>query len=74
MYRYREEGAGWWDELGDRVDIHTLRAVLVTQSCLSLCDPMDCSPPGSSVHRNSPGKKTGVGCHALLQAYIHYSV
>ena len=24
--------------------------VLVTQSCLSLCDPMGCSPPGSSVH------------------------
>ena len=24
--------------------------VLVTQSCLTLCDPMDCSPPGSSVH------------------------
>ena len=24
---------------------------LVTQSCLTLCDPMDCSPPGSSVHR-----------------------
>ena len=24
--------------------------VLVTQSCLSLCNPMDCSPPGSSVH------------------------
>ena len=23
--------------------------VLVTQSCLTLCDPMDCSPPGSSV-------------------------
>ena len=23
----------------------------VTQSCLTLCDPMDCSPPGSSVHR-----------------------
>ena len=20
------------------------------QSCLALCDPMDCSPPGSSVH------------------------
>ena len=28
---------------------------------------MDCSPPGSSVHGNSPGKNTGVGCHALLQ-------
>ena len=24
--------------------------VLATQSCLTLCDPMDCSPPGSSVH------------------------
>ena len=23
----------------------------VTQSCLTLCDPVDCSPPGSSVHR-----------------------
>ena len=24
--------------------------VLVTQSCPTLCDPVDCSPPGSSVH------------------------
>ena len=24
--------------------------VLVTQSCLTLCNPMNCSPPGSSVH------------------------
>ena len=24
--------------------------VLVAQSCPSLCDLMDCSPPGSSVH------------------------
>ena len=22
----------------------------VTQSCPTFCDPMDCSPPGSSVH------------------------
>ena len=39
----------------------------VAQSCLTLCDPMDCSPPGSSVHGDSPGKNTGVGWHALLQ-------
>ena len=26
------------------------KVVLITQSCLTLCDPMDCSPPGSSVH------------------------
>ena len=40
---------------------------LVLQLCLTLCDPMDCSLPGSSVHRDTPGKNTGVGCHALLQ-------
>ena len=40
---------------------------LVTQSCQILCDPMDCSPPGSSVCGDSPGKNTGVGFHALLQ-------
>ena len=40
---------------------------LVAQSCPTLCDPMDCSPPGSSVHGDLPGKNTGVGCHALLQ-------
>ena len=26
-----------------------LLCVLVAQSCLTLCDPMDCGPPGSSV-------------------------
>ena len=40
---------------------------LVVQSCPTLCDPMDCGPPGSSVHEDSPGKNTGVGCHVLLQ-------
>ena len=40
---------------------------LVTQSCVTFCDPMDCSPPGSSVHGHSLGKNTGVGYHALLQ-------
>ena len=33
------------------------------QSCLTLCNPIDGSPPGSPV----PGKNTGVGCHFLLQ-------
>ena len=40
---------------------------LVTQSCLILCDPMDCSSPDSSVHGDSLGKNTGVGCHAFFQ-------
>ena len=30
-------------------------------------NPMDCSPPGSSVHGNFPGKNIGVGFHFLLQ-------
>ena len=41
-----------------------------TQSCLTLWDPMDCSLPGSSVHGDSPGNNSGVGCHALLQGSI----
>ena len=36
-------------------------------SCLTLCDPMDYTQRGSSVHGDSPGKSTAVGCHALLQ-------
>ena len=40
---------------------------LVDQLYLTLCDPMDCSLPGSSLHGDSPGKYTGVDCHALLQ-------
>ena len=40
---------------------------VVTQSHLTLCNPMDCSPVGSSVHGDSPARNTGVDCHALLQ-------
>ena len=43
---------------------------LVAQSCLTLCNPMDCSPPGSSVCGDSPGKNTGLGCHALLRGIL----
>ena len=37
------------------------------QSCPTLHDSMDCSPPGSSVHNIFSGKNTGVGWHFLLQ-------
>ena len=42
-----------------------MRAKLL-QSCWTLCNPTDYSLPGSSVHGDSPGKNTGVGCHAHL--------
>ena len=37
------------------------------QSCLTLCNPIDSSPPGSPHSWDSQGKNTGVGCHFLLQ-------
>ena len=37
------------------------------QSCPTLCDPTDGSPPGSPRPWDYPGKNTGVGCHFLLQ-------
>ena len=39
----------------------------MASSCPTLCDPLDGSPPGSSVHGDSRGKNTGVGCHGFLQ-------
>ena len=41
--------------------------VLVVQLCLTLCDPMDCSPPGSSVHGILQPRILEVGSHSLLQ-------
>ena len=51
--------------LGSPCLVH--KEVLVTQLCPTLCDPMDCSPPGSSVHEIFQAKDTGVDCHFLLQ-------
>ena len=49
-----------WEAIYIHVYIHTCVCVcvcvfvgaggLVAKSCLTFCDPMDCSPPGSSVH------------------------
>ena len=44
--------------------------VLVAQSCATLCDPMNYSLGGSSVHGDSSGKNTGMGSHALLQGIL----
>ena len=44
-------------------DWHSMGA----QSCPTLCDPMDCSQPGSSLHGIFPSKNTEVGCYFLLQ-------
>ena len=43
---------------------------ICAKSCQTLCNPVDCSQPGSSVHGDSPGINTRVGCQALLQGIM----
>ena len=49
-----------------RLSTHTHCCCLVAQLCPTLCDSMDCSPPGSYPW-HFPDRNTGVGCHFLLQ-------
>ena len=44
-----EKHAGLWEQK-DVWSLKSEKKVKVAQSCLTLRDPMDCSPPGSSVH------------------------
>ena len=44
-----------------------IHVCLVAKSCLNLCDPMDCSPPGSSVPGISQAGILEQVCHFLLQ-------
>ena len=39
----------------------------VAQSCQSLSDPMDCSPPGSSIHRIFQAKVLELSATASLK-------
>ena len=54
-----------WNLLTEKVLSYAVCSV--AQSCPTLCNPVDCSLPGSSVHGDSPDKNTGMSCHALLQ-------
>ena len=49
---------------------NNIAAAKSLQSCPTLCDPIDGSPPGSTGPWDSPSKNTGVGCHFLLQCMI----
>ena len=54
-----------WPKIG----VMCMHAKLL-QWCLTLCNPMDSSPPGFSIHWDSPGKSTGVGCYSFLQGFF----
>ena len=44
-----------------------LKVCVCAQSCLTLCNPVDCSPTRLLCPWNFPGKNTGVGSHFLPQ-------
>ena len=49
---------------------------LVAQSCPTLCNPMDCSPPGSSVHVISQAKMlelVAISFPRTFLIYVYYS-
>ena len=50
-----------------RMDTYTFVTHIVAQLCLTVCNPIDCTPLGSFCPWNIPGKTTGVGCHILLR-------
>ena len=56
-----------WVNHGSAISTYRL---MLSHFCPTLCNPMDCSPRGSSVHGGFTGKNTGVGCHALLQGIV----
>ena len=55
-----------WEAFGHTLKNPTLCMLCLLLSHVRLCNPMDDSPPGSSVHGDSPGKNIGIGYHALL--------
>ena len=64
----------WWFLKKKKLNIELYYAAAAAaakslQSCLTLCDFRDSSPPGSRPW-DSPGKNTGVGCHFLLQCIV----
>ena len=71
-----------WDSLGKNTGVgcHFLLQCMkvksqseVTQSCPTLCDPMDCSPPGSSVHGIFQARVLEWGTIAFL-TIRHYKI
>ena len=55
------------DFVGPSYRVNVCERAKSLQSWPNLCNPTDCSSPGSSVHGDSPGKNIGVGSCALLQ-------
>ena len=53
----------WFYLTYSQINFRPLWSSSVTQSCLTLCDPMDCSPPGVPVH---------LQCSELAVTHVHW--
>ena len=61
-----EGGMNWEIEIDTYTQCECMLGCFI-QLYLTLCNPMDCSPPGSSVHGDSPGKNNEAGYYVFLQ-------
>ena len=50
LFRHPSDAQGAEEDMKNQQKASLKVKVLVTQLYLTLCDPMDCRPPGSSVH------------------------
>ena len=79
MEREEEEHVSKWTGQEYTQERHTMQSeklgnkytkwsflMRVTQSCLTLCNAMDCRLPGSSVHGSLQAKNIGEGSCSLL--------
>ena len=64
----KKEGRSEEGKKGETQSFYVQRyaAAKLLQSCPTLCNPIDGSPPEAPRPWDSPGKNTGVGCHFLL--------
>ena len=68
--RVRERSVRETEEISHEWHSEQRKLNLRVQSCLTLRNPVDCSPASLLCPWHSPGKNTGVGCHFLLQGYL----
>ena len=61
-------------EAADNIVIDMNEAAKSLQSCLTPCDPMDCSLPGSSVHGFFQARTLERGAIAFLALYLKTSL
>ena len=66
-HRFLEDNIYKHSLLGRHLAVNPTCCCLGSKSHPNLCNPLECSLPGSAVHGIFPGKNTGVSCRFLLK-------